>query len=116
VKWVEFTMKYQNRSLKKHDLVMVIAGKEKGKTGRILRILPKKDRAIVEKINFVKRHQRPTGQQRQGGIIEREGPLHLSNLMLVCDSCNKPVRLGKKVLEDGKRARYCKKCGEMIDK
>jgi large subunit ribosomal protein L24 len=109
-------MKYQKRNLKKNDLVMVIAGKEKGKSGRILRVFTKKDRAIVEKINFVKRHQRPSGQQRQGGIIEREGPLHLSNLMLVCESCNSPIRVGEKVLEDGKKARYCKKCGEMIDK
>ena len=95
---------------------MVMAGKEKGKTGRILRILTKKDRAIVEKINFVKRHQRPTGQQRQGGIIEKESPLRLSNLMLVCDNCNRPVRLGMRVLEDGKKARHCKKCGEIVDK
>lgn len=109
-------MKHQKRKLKKNDLVMVIAGKEKGKSGRILRILTKKDRAIVEKINFTKRHQRPAGQQRQGGIIEREGPLHLSDLMLICESCNKPVRLGERGLEDGKKARFCKKCGEMIDK
>jgi len=109
-------MKHQKRNLKKNDLVMVIAGKEKGKSGRILRVFTKKDRAIVEKINFIKRHQRPSGQQRQGGIIEREGPLHLSNLMLICASCNKPVRVGRKVLEDGKKARYCKKCGEMTDK
>jgi large subunit ribosomal protein L24 len=95
---------------------MVIAGKENGKSGRILRILTKKDRAIVEKINFIKRHQRPAGQQRQGGIIEKEAPLHLSNLMLICEMCNTPVRIGKKLLEDGKKARYCKKCGEMIDK
>jgi large subunit ribosomal protein L24 len=109
-------MRRQKQALKKDDLVMVIAGREKGKSGRILRVLSKKDRALVEKINFIKRHQRPTGQQRQGGIIEREAPIHLSNLMLICDSCNKPVRMGTKTLEDGKRARYCKKCGEMIDK
>ena len=109
-------MKYQKRKVKKNDLVMVIAGKERGKSGRILRIFAKKDRAIVEKINFIKRHQRPTSQQRQGGIIEREAPLDLSNLMLICESCNKPIRVGKKALEDGKKARYCKKCGEMIDK
>ncbi len=112
----ESSMKYQKRNLKKNDLVMVIAGKEKGKSGRILRLYTKKDRAIVEKINFVKRHQRPSGQQRQGGIIEKEAPICLSNLMLICESCNKPVRVGRKVLEDGKRARYCKKCGEMTDK
>jgi large subunit ribosomal protein L24 len=109
-------MKHQRRNLKKNDLVMVMAGKEKGKTGRILHIQTKKERAIVEKINFVKRHQRPTGQQRQGGIIEKESPLRLSNLMLVCDNCNRPVRLGMRVLEDGKKARYCKKCGEIVDK
>ena len=109
-------MKHQKRNLKKNDLVMVIAGKEKGKSGRILRILSKKDRALVERINFIKRHQRPSGQQRQGAIIEREAPLHLSNLMLICDTCNRPVRLGRKALEDGKNARYCKKCGEMVDK
>ena len=109
-------MKHQKRSLRKNDLVMVIAGKEKGKTGRVLRVLTKKDRAIVEKINFIKRHQRPSGQQRQGGIIQKEGPLDLSNLMLLCDSCNRPVRVARKELEDGKKARYCKKCGELIDK
>jgi large subunit ribosomal protein L24 len=109
-------MKYEKRDLRKNDLVMVIAGKEQGKSGRILRIVTKKDRALVEKINFVKRHQRPAGQQRQGGIIEKEAPLHLSNLMLICESCNKTVRVGHKVLEDGKKARYCKKCGEMIGK
>lgn len=107
-------MKYEKRDLRKNDLVMVMAGKEKGKSGRILRMFMKKDRAIVEKINFVKRHQRPAGQQRQGGIIEKEAPLHLSNLMLICESCNKTVRVGHKVLEGGKRARYCKKCGELI--
>jgi large subunit ribosomal protein L24 len=109
-------MKYQKRNLRKNDLVMVIAGKEKGKSGRILRILTKKERAIVEKINFVKRHQRPAGQQRQGGIIEKEGPLRLSNLMLICESCNETVRIGHKDLEDRKRARFCKKCGEIIGK
>lgn len=109
-------MKFEKRNLRKNDLVMVIAGKEKGKTGRILRMLTKKDRAIVEKVNFVKRHQRPTSQQSQGGIIEKEGPLDLSNLTLVCETCNSPSRIGKKVLEDGKKARYCKKCGEMIGK
>ena len=107
-------MKYEKRDLRKNDLVMVMAGKEKGKSGRILRMLMKKDRAIVEKINFVKRHQRPAGQQRQGGIIEKEAPLNLSKLMLICERCNKTVRVGHKFLEDGKRARYCKKCGELI--
>jgi len=103
-------------SVKKNDLVMVVAGKEKGKSGRILRVINKKDRAIVERINLIKRHQRPTGQQRQGGIIEREGTIHLSNLMVICEKCNKPIQVGRRFLDGGKKARYCKKCGELIDK
>ncbi len=102
--------------IKKNDLVMVIAGKEKGKSGRILKVLPEKGRVIVEKINFVKRHTRPHGQQRQGGIIEKEAPLHISNVMLLCEKCNKPVRIDHRFIEGGKKVRYCKKCGEIFDK
>lgn len=103
-------------SVKKNDLVKVIAGKEKGKSGRILRVLPRKNRIIIEKINFVKRHSRPSGQTRQGGIIEREAPINVSNVMVVCEKCNIPVRIGKKILDDGKKVRMCKKCGEVLDK
>lgn len=103
-------------SVKKNDLVKVIAGKEKGKSGRILRVLPRKNRIIIEKINFVKRHTRPSGQTRQGGIIEREAPINVSNVMVVCEKCNVPVRIGKKILDDGKKVRTCKKCGEVLDK
>jgi len=101
--------------IKKNDTVMVIAGKEKGKTGKVLRILPKKDRAVVEKVNFIKRHMRPGAHSRQGGIVEKENPINISNLMVVCGKCTDPTRVGRKVLEDGSRVRYCKKCDEIIE-
>ena len=101
--------------IKKNDQVKVIAGKEKGKTGKILTVMPKKGCVIIEKVNFVKRHTRPSGQARQGGILEKEAPIHISNVMVVCNKCNSPVRVGQKILEDGKKARYCKKCGELSD-
>jgi large subunit ribosomal protein L24 len=103
-------------SLKKNDLVMVIAGKERGKSGRILRVFPQKNRVLIEKVNFIKRHSRPSGQMRQGGIIEKEAPIHVSNVMIICEKCNLPIRVGKKVLDDGKKVRACKKCGELLDK
>jgi large subunit ribosomal protein L24 len=107
-------MKKSSFHVKKKDLVTVVAGKEKGKSGRILSVLPKKDRIIVEKVNMIKRHTRPNAKQRQGGIVEREGPIHISNVMLVCTKCNKPTRLASRVLDEGKRVRVCKKCGEII--
>lgn len=100
--------------VKKNDLVMVIAGKDKGKSGKVLSVLSKKNRVIVEKVNFIKRHTRPSTKQRQGGIIEREGPINISNVMLICTKCNKPSRVGKKYLEDDKKVRVCKKCGEIL--
>ncbi|MBW1678628.1 MAG: 50S ribosomal protein L24 [Deltaproteobacteria bacterium] len=100
--------------VKKNDPVIVIAGKEKGKTGKVLTVIPKKSRIIVEKINFIKRHTRPSDKQRQGGIIEREGPIHISNVMIMCNKCNKPTRIGEKFLDDGKKVRVCKKCGEIL--
>jgi large subunit ribosomal protein L24 len=102
--------------LKKNDLVMVTHGREKGKSGRILKVFPEKERVLIEKINFIKRHTRPHGQQKRGGILEKEAPLHVSNVMLLCEKCNKPVRIGYRILEGGKKARYCKKCGEIFDK
>jgi len=100
---------------KKDDQVKVIAGKEKGKTGKILVVLSKKESAIIEKINFVKRHTRPSSKSRQGGILEKEAPIPLSNLMIICTKCNMPVRIGRKILEDKKKVRHCKKCGELLD-
>jgi len=101
--------------VKKDDQVMVMAGKEKGKSGKLLRVIAKKEGALIEKVNFVKRHSRPSGQNRQGGIIEKEAPVPLSNIMIICARCTVPVKVGRKVLDDGKRVRYCKKCGEHID-
>jgi large subunit ribosomal protein L24 len=102
--------------IKKNDLVMVIHGKEKGKSGRVLKVLPEKEKVLIEKINFIKKHSRPHGQQRRGGIIEREAPLHLSNVMLLCEKCNKPVRIGHRIVEGSKKARFCRKCEEIFDK
>lgn len=102
-------------NMKKGDQIKVIAGKERGKTGKILRVIPKKKSVVVEKINMVKRHSRPTAKARQGGIIEKEAPLHISNVIVICSKCNASVKVGRKLLEDGKRVRYCKKCGELID-
>ena len=106
----------QRAHVRRGDTVAVIAGKERGKRGKVLRILTADRRVLVEKINMVKKHQRPTQKLRQGGIIEREGALALSNVQLVCGRCDKPVRTGIKVLADGRKLRACKRCGEPIDK
>jgi large subunit ribosomal protein L24 len=105
----------KNYHIKKNDTVVVIAGKEKGKTGKVMRVIPKKDRAIVEKLNMVKRHMKPGAQSRQGGILEREAPIHISNLMLICSKCTDPTRVGYRILDDGHKARYCKKCDEILE-
>lgn len=102
--------------LKKGDTVQVIAGREKGKIGKVLEVRPEREQVLVEKINIVKRHQKPSQKQRQGGIIEKEGPLHVSNVMPVCPACGKPTRVGKKMLTDGTKLRVCKRCGESLDK
>ncbi len=102
--------------IRKDDLVQVTAGKEKGKTGKVLKILHKKNRVVVEKVNFIKRPSRPAGRARQGGIIEKEGPIHISNVLFVCPKCNKGVRIGHRVMENGKKALVCKVCGEVIER
>ena len=102
--------------VRKDDLVQVIAGKEKGKSGKVLKVLPDKNRVVVEKVNFIKRHSRPTGKTRQGGIIQKEAPIHISNVLLLCSKCNRGVRMGKRILEDGKKALVCKKCGELVER
>lgn len=104
----------QKLSIKKDDKVLVTSGREKGKVGKVLKVIPDKDRAVVEKVNMIKRHTR-AGQNAQGGIVEREAALHLSNLALLCPKCNKPVRVGRKKLENDKSARFCNKCGEFMD-
>jgi large subunit ribosomal protein L24 len=98
-------------SIRKDDRVMVTAGKDKGKIGKVLRVMPAKQSALVEKVNMIKRHTRPNAKG-QGGIVEREAPIHVSNLAVLCTKCNEPARLGSARLEDGSRARVCKKCGE----
>jgi len=103
-------------SIRKNDTVVVIAGREKGKRGKVLFVLPARDRIVVEHVNMMKKHQRPTQKLRQGGIIEREASLHVSNVMLVCGKCDKPTRIASQVLADGRRARTCRKCGEIVDR
>jgi large subunit ribosomal protein L24 len=101
--------------IKKNDTVMVVAGKEKGKSGKVFKVLPAKDAVFIERLNFVKRHLRAGGAHGKGGIVEQEAPIHISNVQLLCGKCNLPTRIGKKVLEDGRRIRICRKCGEAID-
>jgi large subunit ribosomal protein L24 len=102
--------------VKKNDTVMVMAGKEKGKTGKVLRVIPENGRVIVESLNMVKRHTRPNRTNQEGGIMEKEAALAASNVLLVCGSCSKPTRTGVRQLEDGSKARFCKKCNEIVDK
>jgi large subunit ribosomal protein L24 len=102
--------------VRRGDTVGVIAGRERGKRGKVLRVLSEKGRVVVEHVNMIKRHQRPTQKLRQGGIIEREGALAVSNVLPICARCDKPSRTGIKTLADGRKTRTCKRCGEAIDK
>ena len=101
--------------IRKNDSVMVISGKERGKTGKVLRVNPKEDAVIIERINVVKRHTKPRGPQQAGGIVEKEASIPASNIMIMCDKCNAPVRIGKKILTDGNKIRVCRRCGEALD-
>ena len=101
--------------IKKDDKVKVMTGKDKGKIGKVLKVVKKTNRVVVENINVVKVHQRPSQQNPQGGIVEKTQPIHISNLMVMCNSCVTPTRIGIKTLEDGKRVRICKKCNQQID-
>lgn len=102
--------------IKKGDTVLVLAGKNKGDKGKVLQVIPATRRVIVEGINLVKRHTRATPKVPQGGIVTKEAPIHVSNVMLVCTKCGKPTRTGVKILADGKKVRVCKRCEEVIDK
>lgn len=102
--------------IRRDDQVMVIAGKEKGKTGKVSRVVVDKAAVVVEKLNMVKRHQKPNAKYKHGGIIEKEAPIAISNVMVLCEKCKGPVRVGKKTLDDGKNVRVCKKCGEVLDR
>ncbi len=101
--------------LKKGDTVEVLAGKNRGKKGQVLKVLNKKERVLVERVNMIKRHQKQT-QTSPGGIIEKEASIHMSNVAPVCKKCGKGVRIGFKTHEDGHKVRFCKKCGEEMDK
>lgn len=101
--------------LKLNDQVEVATGKDKGRVGKIIKIDRKDDKAVVEKINMIKRHTKPNAANQQGGIIEKEAPIHVSNLKLICPKCSKTVRVGKKTLEDGTKVRICKKCNESVE-
>jgi large subunit ribosomal protein L24 len=103
------------RRLRKDDTVMVIAGRERGKTGKVLRVLADKDRVLVERVNMVKRHTKPRGVQQPGGIVEKEASLHLSNVIPICPRCNKPTRVGTRRLDNGDGVRHCRRCDETFD-
>lgn len=103
--------------IRKNDTVIVQAGRDRGKRGRVLRILPAKNRLIVEGVNLIKRHTRPNpAKQVKGGIVEREASLHASNVQLVCPECGAATRIGRRTLEDGRKVRVCRKCEGVIDK
>jgi len=103
--------------IRKNDQVKVIAGKDLNKTGRVLRVLRDKGRVVVEGVSFLKRHTRPNPQKQiKGGIVEREAPIHVSNVMIVCGACGKPTRIGHNMLADGKKVRICRSCNSSLDK
>ncbi len=101
--------------LKKNDTVLVLSGDEKGKRGRVLIVHPEKEKVLVEKINIIKRHMKPSKKFTKGGIIEKEAPIHRSNVMLICPKCDKSTKTGYKILEGGTKVRVCKKCGEVFE-
>ena len=101
-------------SIKKDDMVVVLSGKDKGKQGKVLEVMPKERKVLVEKVNVVSRHTKPRKQGDQGGILQKEAPIYASKVMRVCPKCNKPTRAAHKVLADGKKVRVCKKCGAEI--
>ena len=102
--------------LKRDDKVAVIAGKDRGKRGRILRLLPKEEKVLVEAVNYRKVHQRPTRDNPKGGVVQMEGALAISNVQLVCPRCDRPTRVGYSFLADGTKQRICKKCREILEK
>ena len=100
--------------IKKNDMVKVLAGKDKGKSGKVLKVYPVGKKAIVQGVNFTKKHARKTKQDEQGGIIQREAPLNISNIIVVCKGCNRPTRVGIDILGDGSKVRFCRKCREVL--
>ncbi len=105
------------QAIRKNDNVLVITGRDRGKRGRVLRVIPEKGRLVIEGVNFIKRHTRANPQKNvKGGIVEREAPLNASNVQLVCPECANPTRIGRRLLDDGRRVRYCVKCKGVVDK
>ena len=103
--------------IRKNDNVVVMTGKDRGKRGRVVRVVPDKNRVLVEGVNLVKRHTKANPQRNvKGGVVEREAPLHASNVQLVCPECGKPTRIGRRVLGDGRKVRVCRKCEGVVDK
>jgi large subunit ribosomal protein L24 len=102
--------------IKKDDKVKVIAGKDKGKVGKVVKVIRKGNKVLVENVNIVKRHTKPSAKNKQGGIVAGEASIHVSNVMLMCNKCIKPVRIKTQTLDNGKKARVCRKCSEQIDK
>jgi len=102
--------------VRKGDMVVVITGKSAGKKGKVIEVIPKDNRIVVEGVNTVKRHTRPTQKMPQGGIVEKEAPIASSNVMIYCPKCNGPRRINKEILGSGKKVRVCNKCGEAFDK
>ena len=103
--------------IRKNDNVLVTTGKDRGKKGRVIRVVPEKNRLIVEGVNLIKRHTRPNPAKNiKGGVVQREASLHASNVQLVCPECGAHTRVGHKVLDDGRKVRICRKCGGTVDK
>jgi large subunit ribosomal protein L24 len=101
--------------IRKDDTVQVLTGKDRGKNGKVIRILKEDQRALVQGVNFVKKHHRRKSQDQQGGILQQESPIHLSNLVLICPGCKKPSKTGIQILKDGSRTRFCKACRQVIE-
>ncbi|MBI5598518.1 MAG: 50S ribosomal protein L24 [Deltaproteobacteria bacterium] len=95
---------------------MVLRGREKGKTGKVIKVVPEKAAVIIEKLNVVKRHQKPSKKYQHGGILEKEAPMSISNISIICDRCKGATRVGRKFLDDGRKVRFCRKCGEVLDR
>jgi large subunit ribosomal protein L24 len=103
------------RKIKRDDLVLVIGGKERGKQGQVREVFPRQQRVVVQGLNMIKRHQRQRSERTPAGIIEKEAPIHVSNVKLICQACQKPARTGVRVRSDGVKVRVCKSCGQDID-
>lgn len=108
-------MQHGKNYLKVNDQVEVLTGKDKGRVGKIIRVYKKNDKALVERINMIKRHTKPKAAGQEGAIVDKEAPIHVSNLMLVCPKCTNTVRVARKTLDDGTKVRICKKCSESVE-